>query len=335
MSTAEDIAAKAFENIISRTDENGKLPGESGSNVPAPKVEAERNSPAEEEEAHEETASADTDGEESQQTDNDQDEDEDGLVTVNLDGQSYKVPPALKERIEGRSADYTRKTQALSEEKKQVEQHLNMLNAEKQAVLQQSTAYKQRLEHLDSIIGNTLKENTPDWDRLRVENPTEYLIQRDIHNQIREYQQKIQHDYQQVKAQEEQELQTYHTKVINAALVQLKEMDPSWQDDKVFQKDIMAAANYVKNTLGATDQELYGANDPKVWRMAVLAMRHDQLTNQVNHVKSKATKGKTISAGTTVSRPKGTSLQKDISRLRERGATVDDAASVFSRLLNI
>ena len=102
-----------------------------------------------------------------------QEPDEDPYVPVTVGGVEQEVP--LSELIRGysREADYTRKTQSLSEERKAVEQErAQLMLAGQQAV--------QRSAQLAAQLQQELQNNQPDPNamaRLRVEDPGEYAAQ--------------------------------------------------------------------------------------------------------------------------------------------------------------
>lgn len=102
-----------------------------------------------------------------------QESDEDPYVPVTVGGVEQEVP--LSELIRGysREADYTRKTQSLSEERKAVEQErAQLMLAGQQAV--------QRSAQLAAQLQQELQNNQPDPNamaRLRVEDPGEYAAQ--------------------------------------------------------------------------------------------------------------------------------------------------------------
>ena len=92
------------------------------------------------------------------------------FVSVEYDGTEYEVPPQLKDALM-RQSDYTKKTQTLSEQRKQVE-------AQAIAIKQQSELQQQSLEDVAQIkaIEKSIEQyNALDWNQLAQEDQTQYL----------------------------------------------------------------------------------------------------------------------------------------------------------------
>jgi hypothetical protein len=71
---------------------------------------------------------------EDEEQSDDESDDEEGLIDIEHDGRAYKIPAELKNAFL-RNADYTRKTQALAESRRELESHRQSL-ADEQASLQ-------------------------------------------------------------------------------------------------------------------------------------------------------------------------------------------------------
>ncbi len=92
------------------------------------------------------------------------------FVSVEYDGTEYEVPPQLKDALM-RQSDYTKKTQTLAEQRKQVE-------AQAAAIKQQSELQQQSLDDVAQIkaIEKSIEQyNALDWNQLAQEDQTQYL----------------------------------------------------------------------------------------------------------------------------------------------------------------
>ena len=92
------------------------------------------------------------------------------FVSVEYDGTEYEVPPQLKDALM-RQSDYTKKTQTLAEQTKQVE-------AQATAIKQQSELQQQSLDDVAQIkaIEKSIEQyNALDWNQLAQDDQTQYL----------------------------------------------------------------------------------------------------------------------------------------------------------------
>lgn len=193
-----------------------------------------------------------------------------GEVTIPIivDGVETKVNLAEAAKGYQLQADYSRKTAALSNERKQMETTLQQREAE--------LADKQRL--LDEQLAQSI-EQEPDWEAMARDNPLEYLPAKE--NWLKK--QAAQQDAL-ARNQQASEAQTHEFRQ-RTAEVALQSM-PEWSTDEGFAQNAqgrMAAA------LGAgfTEAEYNGAVD---YRLAVLlekASRYDASLNQVAAVEKK------------------------------------------------
>ena len=123
-----------------------------------------------------EAEASESDAESDEQTEGDEEAEEAPQLgqtfRVKVDGEEVEVP--LDELLKGysRTADYTRKTQAIAEARKQAEAEAAMAREERQR-------YAQTLEALDATL-RQLQPPEIDWDRLYQENPVEWVRQREV-----------------------------------------------------------------------------------------------------------------------------------------------------------
>lgn len=106
--------------------------------------------------------------------------DEKFYVVTNDQGEEFEV--AEDELLSGyfRQSDYTRKTQALAEERKQFKADLDMLKSERER-------YAIALEEIvNNESANLRKFDQVDWARLRQEDPNEFLMLQYEMNEVRD-----------------------------------------------------------------------------------------------------------------------------------------------------
>ncbi|MBR0647711.1 hypothetical protein [Plastoroseomonas hellenica] len=93
------------------------------------------------------------------------------LVTVEIDGKAQRLPLAEVTRGYLRQADYTRKTQALAEDRR-------AFDGEASAVRQERLQYAQLLPALAFQV-QQMQGPEPDWARLKEEDPVGYMLKRE------------------------------------------------------------------------------------------------------------------------------------------------------------
>src|SRR5690606_37113698 len=142
--------------------------------------------------------------------------------TVKVDGKTIEVDE--NELLAGyqRQADYTRKTQSLSEERKSLE-------AERQALAAERQHYAQQLAGLIQQIKAEASQE-PDWTTLARENPTEYVIQRAMWDQRQAKLQAAALHHQQILQRQQEEMQKAQREYLKQEQERLLQALPDWKD---------------------------------------------------------------------------------------------------------
>ena len=111
---------------------------------------------------------------------------EDLKYTIKVDGEELEV--GIEELKNGyqRQADYTRKSQALAEQRKETEQ----IQSERQKLEQERQMYANGLQMLQEQQSSKLQEfENVDWTALKTEDPYQYMLKKD---EYRDAQEKVQ-----------------------------------------------------------------------------------------------------------------------------------------------
>lgn len=243
---------------------------------------------------------------------------EEPKFTVKVDGQEVEV--TREELLNGysRSQDYTRKTQALAEQRKAFE-------AEAQAVQAERQQYAQVLAKLTQQLQAGV-EREPDWDALRQQDPIEYSLQWTEwqRKQMRlQAAQAEQARVAQLQAQEQQQRLQQHLAREREALESLL---PDIKDEK---KAATVKAQIMEQgrKLGFKDEELAQAYDHR----AILALHKAALYDAMME-RAKATKPaptKTVEPGRAATQ--STVRQKVKQRFAQTGS-IQDAARLVQLL---
>ena len=313
MATGLQQAEEAFAGMLSgpTPDKQQQLEAgteDAGQEAEEPEVEA---SPEVEE--PEETQEAETE------------EPEEAYYPIKLDGVDHEV--TLGEALAGyqRQSDYTKKTQQLAQEKKQVE-------TEVEAAKKAKGQYQQSLERL--IHDQQAQQpQEPDWDALYESDPLEWMKQKELVRTQKENALELQQEHyrmQQVKQAEQEEqmrgyLQVQHQSLMSAI--------PEWSDPKVMQQEKNDIRTYAIS-IGYSEEEVSQVYDSR----AVLALRSGMIASGLSGKGAKKLKPaqsaiRAISPGSAPSQPrKQTSLHKAKIRLAKSGK-MSDAAEIFKQLL--
>jgi hypothetical protein len=242
-----------------------------------------------------------------------------------VDGEEVEVE--LDELINGyqRTADYTKKSQALAEQRKAIEaerQHLEQVKQEREA-------YAQRLKAIDNFISQqnkgenleALKETDPIGYAVKVAERTEREKQQAI---IRAEQQRI---AQLQQAEQQQQFQKHLATEAEKLNALIPELSTPKADD--VRKQIREYARSV----GWTDQELAGVYDHRAVVALYKAMKFEQLQKSKPEVQKKVSQApKMLKSGTSTPPTKSQQDKQVMQKLRHSGK-VTDAARAFERFL--
>ena len=286
------------------------------------------------EEAVEESEDFDAEPEEEDQTDEDADEgdyEEQDVYTVRVNGEDVDV--TLDEALKGyqRESDYTRKTQQLAEQRKQLEAEQSEFQAVQAQTAQLRDAYGQTLQQLQQQLQNGLQQE-PDWDAAYQQlDAKEYTRLVQDWNARKDNLQKVQAEQARVAKEQAKESES----MMRAHLAQQSELMleklPQWRDEKVRLTERDELITYAKS-LGYTDDEIANAADHR----AIVALYHSWQLSKLNAAKPEAKKRvrkapKMAKAG--VPRSKNEVAARRKAKLADRHASEGSIASAVDLLL--
>jgi len=242
-----------------------------------------------------------------------------------VDGEEIEVD--IDELINGyqRTADYTKKSQALAEQRKAIEAervHLEQVKQERQAYAQKLQALNQFLSQQDQGENlEALKESDPIGYAVKVAERTEREKQLAV---VRAEQQRI---AQQQQAEQQQSLQNHlksEAQKLSAAIPELS----TPKGDEV-RKQIR---EYAKSQ-GWSDEELGSVYDHRAVVALYKAMKFEQLQKSKPEIQKKVSQApKMLKSGTSVPPTKSQQDKQLAQRLKQTGK-VKDAAALLERFL--
>jgi hypothetical protein len=298
----------------------GLMGGEEGSEQEQPELQAEANdSEAESEESYEESEVEQDDGEDEQE--------EPQKFRVKAAGEEREV--TLDELIKSYQlgTDYTKKSQAVAEERKAVE-------AERQAVQEAKAMrdqYAQRLEIIEQMLNQP--QEAENLEYLKETDPIGYAVKVAEMSQKEKQLSQVRAERERIMQQQEYDRQQQMRQMISVESEKLVAAIPEYADPnkgETIRKEIRSFGKQ----MGFSDEELANVFDSRAVLTLYKAMQYDKLQSSKPAVNKKVSEApKAIKPG--VSKPRD-SNSEELRKLKARAKSsgrVADAASVFERFL--
>jgi len=296
-----------------------------GSEQEQPEVTAESND-----------SEAESDGAEESYEESDESEVEQEESDEQQEPQKYRVKAAGEERevtldelIQSYQlgTDYTKKSQAVAEERKAVE-------AERQRIEEARTLrdqYAERLQMIEQVLNQ--QQPAEDLDYLKETDPIGYAVKVAELSQREKQLAQVQAERQRIAEQQDRERQEQLGTVVQAEARKLAEIIPEYADPKkgdAIRRDLREFG--VK--AGFSEQELANVYDSRAVLTLWKAMQYDKLQSSKPGITKKVAEApKVMKAGVSQPRDAGSEeLRKLKARARQTGR-VADAARAFEKFL--
>jgi hypothetical protein len=293
--------------------------GQEGSEQEQPETQLEANdSEAESEESYDES--------EVEQDEGDEEAEEPPKYRVKAAGEEKEV--TLDELIKSYQlgTDYTKKSQAVAEERKAVE-------AERQRIEEARylrDQYAERLQVIEQMLNQ--QPETENLEYLKETDPIGYAVKVAELSQREKQLAQVQAERQRIAMQQDQERQEQLGHVIQAEARKLAEAIPEYADP---QKGEVARRELREfgQKLGFTEQELAGIYDSRQVLTLWKAMQYDKLQSAKPGITKKVNEApKVMKSGVSQGRDGNEELKKLKAKARQTGR-VADAAKAFERFL--
>ena len=244
----------------------------------------------------------------------------DGYEEIDLDGETFRVPPKLKEAVL-RQSDYTKKTQEVAEAAKLIQ------SAQQQMAMQQQwnqvTAQdQQQLQQLESQLA---QYRSLDWAGMDMETLTRARFQMDS---LKEQADGLRNGLTVKANQFQQALAQQRQQQLQHGLEYLRKSIPKFDADTVG-----ALRNYAVNE-GFTPPEVESINDPRLVKLLWKAQQFDTLKSQTKSATEKAKaappmiKPGSMAAQTTGAQVK---IKQATARLKKTGSLDDFANALLAK----
>lgn len=256
-------------------------------------------------------------------------EDQEPLYVVKIDGEEIEVPLSELQQGYSRNADYTRKTQALSAQRKELES------------LQQD--YVQRVNALNTFAYQlqqepSIPEPEIDWERLQHADPVEWLKQRQLAQDRANIRAQRAAQLEAVKQEQQYIQQQQFNETLQKERELLNEVIPSWRDPEVAKKEKSEIRDFAKAHYGLTDADLQSAYDHRLVRILYDAYSANKSLSQGKQALKESQEPTVKTARVRGRSPQGprtrrqTNFNKAMGRLEKSGSTAD-ATAAFAALL--
>ena len=252
----------------------------------------------------------------------------DEIVTVLVDGKPVELTKAQiadAHKNGMRQADYTRKTQEVSEQRKQAD-------AEKAQARTERDNYAQNLQRNQAMLEGALQQQSNiDWHALRQADPVEFLnqwhLQSDRQAALTQNNQQLEAVQQHANA-EHQQAQKVH---LESQREELFAKIPEWKDEAKRKAGATELRDYLM-TQGLTEREVYAITDHRGIMQSYKAMKYDQMMSKATLAAKKVStipqRVERSAGGDSVAMDKrGAAYQRF-----QKSGSQNDAAAVFANL---
>ena len=298
-------------------------------------TEEEESQPAEEDESSEvEPEESEEDDDDYEGTDNREAEGED-LYAVTVNGEEQTIP--LDELLKGysRQSDYTKKTQEVSEQRKEVETLKSQYQAEMNQIQSERGHYVEALQALlDGSMGALDEFSNVNWEQLKQDDPIEFVTKKEEFREKQEKMQAVQRDQQIAQQRQTEEYKKLHKEALDGEHSALAGKLPDWKDDQKRSKIKKQVREYALGQ-GFNEEEIKGLVDHRSILVLLKASKYDNMTNSDVKAKKLKNKPRVIRSGSGVrgTEEKRSQRKTKMKRLQQSGH-VDDAASLLEDMFD-
>ena len=307
------------------------------------KPKEEEAAPTEEEESTEETQDESLEEESEEESEEDEAEESDeeegeesDLYAVKVDGEEVEV--TFDELLKGysRQSDYTKKTQELSQGRKEIEEAKSTYNSALAQMQQERQHYVTQLNQILQNSSNNLQEyDKIDWNTLKEDDPIEYVKLREDYRDGKEKMQALDQQRQMAMQQQNAEAQKVQQEAVQAERYKMVEALPEWGDpDK--QKELATDVKNYALTQGFSEEELNSLIDHRSVLVLMKAAKYDALESADVKSKKLKNKPKVVRSGKGVSSSRNEKSKRNAQMKRLRGTGhINDASVLLEDFIDI
>jgi len=230
---------------------------------------------------------------------------------IEIDGESVSVEEIKLGYL--RQSDYTKKTQAVAEQRKAADDQTRNYESNLQALLTTAGADLSRFENVN-------------WEQAAIENPEQYRQAKSAYDQTKQTYDLIRSKSDEHQKRSQDQHQAVMKENAKESLTILKSTIPNWNNDIYY-----SIGEYAKE-LGVTSEEFNEVHDHRTITALYKAMQYDRAKIETQK-KVKATPQKTLSG--KKAQPKNLGKKENIRKSKERlkaSGSMDDAVAALMNL---
>lgn len=253
-------------------------------------------------------------------------DDEEAEFLFEIDGQELTADEIRKGYL--RQSDYTKKTQSLAEQRKEIDALTERYNAQLNQIQNERQQY---IQHLQALSQNQDQEKKfdIDWERLRLEDPLEYVTKRQEFQEAKDRANELKERAKHARAKAAADQQEQWAKVVEHEKAQLIAALPEWGETES-QRQLATDLRSYAQSVGYSEPEIDSLVDHRSFLVLRKAMLYDQLQGANPKAKKLKGKPKVIRAGKGNS---PTQQQRDAQKTKrnqlKNTGHIRDAAKVF------
>lgn len=258
----------------------------------------------------------DEESEEAEEVDEDptdEAEAEESEATFEVDGESLTAEELKLGYL--RQSDYTKKTQAVAEQRKAFEAQSEQAEATMNALMSAAGADLSRFQNVD-------------WEKAAIDSPEQYKQAKAAYEQAQSTYNLIKAQADQFQTQQQQQAEAAQKEAAKESLTVLKTNIPNWNNDLYYK-----IGEYAQG-LGVSGEEFNKVSDHRLITALWKAMQFDQAKQVAAKKKVKPSATKTLSGSKADSTKavESESARKTRERLRKTGTVDDAAAALLNRM---
>ena len=246
------------------------------------------------------------------------------LYTVKQNGIETQVTLEELQNGYSRQQDYTRKTQELANQRKEIE-------SQQAELLEKDELYKDLLPKLEASLEAELGKE-PDWKQLYENDPIAYVREKDVWNEKKKQLEATKAEQQRLKDDEIAKQREQIEQFIQFGNQELLKKAPEWKDTEKANSEKIAIRDYAINSLGFTAEEMDQVYDYRILLGLRNSWLHDKTVKATKKKPTQKSAARVARPGTANQVRKSTPLKQSKQRLAKSGK-VQDAAKVFENLI--
>ena len=259
--------------------------------------------------------------------DEDEEQESEPTYRIKMAGEEREITQRELIKLAQQGADYTKKSQQVSEQRKALDAEAAAINEAKQL----RNEYAQRLQAMQQMLQAQQPED--DLDYLQENDPIGYAVKVADMTRREKQMQAIEYERQRIAQQQQAEMSEHQRRQVAAEADKVTELIPDYSDAKkgaALRQELRAYAK----SIGYTDAEIGAVYDARTVKALYDAMQYQKLVESKPGVSKKVQSApKMIKSGTSTNKTSTTESQKrQFNKLKSTGR-VKDAAALFEKFL--